>query len=191
MSNEVRKIKFYEDELLGVKDEKGFIWLGINQTCKNLGLSEGQLKNEKKKIQQDLVLKQGGRNLILPTNGGKQEALCIQEKFIPLWLAKISLTPKMKLENPKLVDKLIRYQLECADVLHSYFMRTEEKKEQFFDEMLGIDIKKIIQQNEILQSEVQSIKADFSIFRQESEQQREQLYFLVKRFSVYDNEEVV
>jgi ribosomal protein S27E len=189
MSNEVRKIKFYEDELLGVKDENGIIWMGVNQACKSLGLSEKQERTERERLHTDEVLKKGVTIIGIPSKGGIQKTLCVSEKFINLWLAKIPMNEKKKLQQPELYNKLIRYQLECAEILHNYFMGTEEKKEKFFNEMLGIDIKKIIQQNEILQSEVQSIKADFFIFRQESEQQREQLYFLVKRFSMYDNED--
>lgn len=35
----------------------------------------------------------GGSNLTLPTKGGNQETLCLKLDFVPLWLAKISITP--------------------------------------------------------------------------------------------------
>ena len=53
----------------------------------------------------------------LPTQGGEQEVLCLNIDFVPLWLAKISITPSMKENNPRLVDKLIVYQLKAKDVL--------------------------------------------------------------------------
>jgi hypothetical protein len=42
--------------------------------------------------------------------------------FLPLWLAKISITPKMKKNNPELVEKLIQYQLKAKDVLAAAFL---------------------------------------------------------------------
>ena len=51
------------------------IWAGIKWFCKGLGLSERQMKSERKKIQEDIVLSKGGRNLILPANGGEQVTL--------------------------------------------------------------------------------------------------------------------
>ena len=47
-------IKFGEDELLGVKDENGKVWLGIKKVCKDIGLSEKQADNEVRKIQNNL-----------------------------------------------------------------------------------------------------------------------------------------
>lgn len=51
------------------------------------------MKSERKKIQTDSVLSQGERNFVLPTEGGNQEVLCLKLDFLPLWLAKISITP--------------------------------------------------------------------------------------------------
>lgn len=57
-----------------------------------------------------------------------------------MWLAQISLTPTMKRENPEAVDKLLRYQLEAADVLHKAFYETDEQKEKLHSS-LGIEVK--------------------------------------------------
>lgn len=81
------------------------------------------MKSERKKIQEDIVLSKGGRNLILPANGGEQEILCLNIDFIPLWLAKISITPSMKENNPELVDKLVKYQFKAKDVLAEAFIK--------------------------------------------------------------------
>lgn len=48
--------------------------------------------------------------------------------FLPLWLAKINITPTMKRENPELVDRLIEYQLKAKDVLAEAFL--SKKKEE-------------------------------------------------------------
>lgn len=85
-----------------------------------------EMKNERKKINKDLVLSKGGSNLTLLTNGGEQEVLCIELDYLPLWLAKISLTPKMQKNNPTAVAKLINYQLKAKDVLAEAFIKPRE-----------------------------------------------------------------
>lgn len=124
MKNElsVKTVDFMGDGLLAAQDKDGVIWAGVKWFCDGLGLSEGQIKAERKKIQEDLVLSKGGRNLTLPTNGGEQDVLCLQLDYVPLWLAKISITPNTKENNPKLVEKLIKYQLKAKDVLAQAFL---------------------------------------------------------------------
>ena len=104
------------------------IWVGVKWVCDGLGLSKGQIKRERKRLQEDLILSKGGRNLVLPTNGGNQEVLCLMLDYLPLWLAKISITPTMKRENPELVDKLVEYQLKAKDVLAKAFL--SKRKEE-------------------------------------------------------------
>ena len=103
----IKEVNFNGDTLLAAQDNEGKIWAGVKWMCEGIGLTVDQMKNERKKIQSDLVLKQGGLNLTLPTNSGKQDVLCIYIDYIPLWLAKISITPTMKRNNPELVEKLI------------------------------------------------------------------------------------
>ncbi|HDK7176563.1 TPA: ORF6C domain-containing protein [Clostridium botulinum] len=132
---ETKLIDFEEGQLLGVKTKQGKIYLGIRKVLNDLGLTTGQCDRQVTNAQKDLLLKQGLANLQLPTNGGKQTVLCIKEDLVTLWLAKISLTPKMKKENPETVEKLIKYQLQCAKVLHDAFMGTEEKTKDFYNEI--------------------------------------------------------
>lgn len=120
---ELMEVEFNGDILLAVKmKDDGKIYTGVNQICAGLQLSEGQLKNERKKIQDDIVLSQGGRNLVLPTKGGNQKALGIELDFLPLWLAKISITPNMKANHPEIMGKLVQYQLKAKDVLAQAFI---------------------------------------------------------------------
>lgn len=194
MNNQVEKINFYGDELLGFKDDEGIVWLVINRTCKCLGMTEDQAKKQGRNIQNDIVLSMGAKKLSakFDTELQSREMLCIQEKYITLWLAKISITPTMKKDNPDLVDKLVKYQLECAEVLHNHFIGTEEKKQNFYKNMLGIeDIQELLnEQSKIFKSQIDILKSDFDIFKQQQDSRNEQLYFLVKRFDVYENEDV-
>ncbi len=73
---QVKEVGFLEDTLLAAQDEKGDIWVAVNWVSKGIGLSDGQMKSERKRIQDDLVLSKGGRNFNLPTNGGNQDVLC-------------------------------------------------------------------------------------------------------------------
>lgn len=118
----IKNVEFLGDTLVAAQDEDGKIWAAVKWVCDGIGLTEGQTKSEKKRVQEDAVLKQGGRNFILPTQGGNQEVLCLQLDFIPLWLAKITITPTMKVNNPRLVEKLIDYQLKAKDALAAAFL---------------------------------------------------------------------
>lgn len=121
----VKDIEFNGSMLKAVQDMDNIIWVCVKWICEGIGLSDGQTKRERKRLQEDLVLSKGGRNLILPTNGGNQEVLCIMLDFLPLWLAKISITPTMKKENPELVERLITYQLKAKDVLAEAFIKNK------------------------------------------------------------------
>lgn len=137
-NQEVKKIPFGEDELLGVKTKDGKVWLAVRKTCRDIGLTDDQAKRQIKNIKDDLVLSNGVSNLTHLTNGGEQELTVINEEFVTLWLAKISITPAMKKKSPEAVNKLVNYQLKAQKVLHAAFMATEEAKEKLYSD-LGID----------------------------------------------------
>ena len=65
--------------------------------------------------------------MTLPTKGGNQKSLCIELEYLPLWLAKISITPTMKREHPEITEKLIHYQLKAKDVLAKAFLGKSEE----------------------------------------------------------------
>jgi len=119
---EIKRVPFLGTELVAARDADRQIWAGVRWMCDGIGLNENQARNERKKIQSDKVLLKGGSNLTLPTNGGPQEALCLKLDFVPLWLAKISVTPAMETETPELADRLVQYQLRAKDVLAAAFL---------------------------------------------------------------------
>lgn len=156
--NEVKtkEIPFYGDTLLGVKDEDGEVWLAIRSTCIQLGFNERRARAQREKIQADKVLSKGGRNFGLLTAGGKQETFCLHETYVPLWLAKITLTKKMEEDIPNVVEKLERYQLEARDVLHREMYGTEEQKEKLHNN-LGLQ-GEIIQLKDAVDSVTEQLK---------------------------------
>lgn len=124
----IKDVEFNGATLRAAQDSENIIWVGVAWVCQGLGLTKGQMQNERKKIQTDEVLSQGERNFVLPTEGGNQESLCIKLDFLPLWLAKIHITPTMKRENPQLVENLITYQLKAKDVLAEAFLYNNKEE---------------------------------------------------------------
>ena len=135
---EIKRVPFLGAELMAARDESGQIWAGVRWMCDGLGLSKGQMQNERSRIRGDKVLSQGERNLVLPTRGGNQETLCLKLDFVPLWLAKISITPTMESDNPELADRLEQYQLRAKDVLAAAFLPTVHKEPRSAMEMLRL-----------------------------------------------------
>lgn len=119
---EIKRVPFMGAELMAARDTGGQIWAGVRWMCDGIGLSKGQMQNERTRIHNDKVLSQGERNLVLPTRGGNQETLCLKLDFVPLWLAKISITPTMEAETPELADRLEQYQLRAKDTLAEAFL---------------------------------------------------------------------
>lgn len=119
---EVRKVSFMGTELMAARDTDGQIWAGVRWMCDGIGLNANQARAERKKIQSEKALSKGGSNLTLPTKGGNQEVLCLKLDYVPLWLAKIAITPKMEHETPELAAKLEQYQLKAKDVLAAAFL---------------------------------------------------------------------
>lgn len=124
MSNlAVKEVEFNGDVLLAAQDSSNKkVYVAVRWISEGIGLTVDQTKRQVKNIQKDLVLSKGVSNLTLPTKGGKQKTLCIELDYLPLWLAKISITPKMKEDKPELVEKLVDYQLKAKDVLANAFV---------------------------------------------------------------------
>lgn len=141
MKQEVKEIQFYGNTLLGVRTEDGKVWLAIRKTCTDIGLTDAQARAEITKIQSSLLFKSNClKYKTVQTEGTrevKREILVLSERFVPMWLAQINLTPAMQKKNPLTVQKLLKYQLEASDVLHKAFYETEDQKVAF-NEMLGL-----------------------------------------------------
>lgn len=123
----VKNVEFNGATLRAAQDLDNVVWVGVRWVCQGIGMSDGKVKSERKKIQEDLVLKQGTRFLPLGTGNSDSEVLCLMLDFLPLWLAKISITPTMKRETPELVANLIEYQLKAKDVLSDAFLKKQSE----------------------------------------------------------------
>ena len=79
----IKDVDFDGAQLRAIQDVDKIVWVGVTWVCKGIGLSDGQIKRERKRLQEDLVLSKGGRNLVLPTNGGNQDILCLMLEYLP------------------------------------------------------------------------------------------------------------
>lgn len=127
---EQKLVPFGEYEILAVKTNDGKIRAAVKWICKGIGLTDDQAKRQVKNIQTDLVVSRSVSNLTLNTNAGLREVLCIELEFLPLWLAKISITPSMQETNPEAVENLVNYQLKAKDVLAEAFLPKQQPKTQ-------------------------------------------------------------
>ena len=125
---EVRKVPFMGTELMAARDNDGQIWAGVRWMCDGIGLSRNQRDGQIQKIKGDKVLTKGAENFPLPTNGGAQEVLCLKLDYVPLWLAKIAITPRMERETPELAARLEQYQLRAKDVLAAAFLPNAQQQ---------------------------------------------------------------
>lgn len=124
----VKDVNFNGSILRAAQDTNNVIWVGVRWVCEGIGLPEDKMKYERKKIQNDLVLNKGVKFYPLGNDKAKSEVLCLMLDFLPLWLAKISITPKMQKENPELVKKLVEYQLKAKDVLAEAFLGKQKEE---------------------------------------------------------------
>lgn len=118
----VKTVDFMGDGLLAAKDNDGIIWTGLNSFCRGIGLSKNERDRQVKNVQTDEVLKLGCVKFDAGVFETNNETLALQLDYVPLWLAKISITPSMKENNPELVDRLVKYQLKAKDVLAEAFL---------------------------------------------------------------------
>lgn len=120
---QVTNFNFYGDELIALKDNAtGEIYTSINHVLRNIGFTERQTKHIHKKWSEDFIISKGVQNFVLPSKSGNQDTTCISNRKLPIALTKISITPKMKQNQPELASKLELYQDKCADVLASVFI---------------------------------------------------------------------
>lgn len=177
MKQEVKEIPFNGSTLLGVKDASGQVWLGARKACRDIGLTDAQARAEVLKMQESLLLKDNCKKLSLKFETQAREILVIAEKFVPMWLAQINLTPAMQKKNPLTVQRLLKYQLEASDVLHKAFYETEEQKAGFH-EMLGLqgEILDLKQEVKDLKDNVQTLIDNSTI----NKAQQNALYNLAK-----------
>ena len=119
---EVKRVPFMGTDLMAAKDESGTIWAGVSYICNGLGLNKAQKDNQIEKIRKDSVLLKGCRKFPAGVFDPNNITYAVKLDFVPLWLAKINITPAMQAETPELAERLEAYQLKAKDVLAAAFL---------------------------------------------------------------------
>ena len=164
----VKSVDVMGDSVVAAQDKDGVIWVGVKWMCNGMGMTEGHIKRQIANIQKDLLLKRGGSNLILPTENCKQEVFCLQNDYLPIWLAKISITPKIQQDHPELAEKLLDYQLKAKDILAAAFMPKQAIVPQTIPEQIQLLAQGNVELNkrvDEVQEEVNTVKNDLESFK--------------------------
>lgn len=128
MSNlTIRSVPFLGSDLMVAKNEAtGKIHVGVSYICRGIGLTEDQKRAQVKKIQNDVVLSKGCVKFDTGVFDPNNETLALNIDFLPLWLAKITITPSMRKEQSDVAEKLVQYQLKAKDVLAAAFIQPKK-----------------------------------------------------------------
>lgn len=99
----------------------GKIYTPLRKFCEFLGVN---FSGQHQRIQRDETLKQGVCKIHIPTQSGVQEAVMMENSFLPLWLAGI----KANQCREEIRDNLIRFKLEVKDILAEAFLGKRENE---------------------------------------------------------------
>ena len=110
---QVTDFNFYGDNLIALKDNAtGEIYTAINSVLKGIGfIDKDQIRKRRDKWINDPVIFKGISIFNIPTSEGvtkkdtpmnNQAVYCISQHKLPIALAKINITPKMKQTQPEL-----------------------------------------------------------------------------------------
>lgn len=175
---QVTDFDFYGDSLVAIRDNAtGDIYTSITQILRNIGFTEKQNEYQKKKFMKDIVVSKGilkfsGVELNMPS---VNEVTCISNSKLPIALTKITITPKMKREQPELSGKLLKYQDKCADVLASVFLDHKSVSD--------INLQPLVDAIATLSSSVMTMQQDIISIKQNQENIQKQIP--KKRFSFW------
>ncbi len=121
-----KQVDVLGSSIMAAKDAEGSIWVGINSFCQGLDMNKKQRDWQVEKIKEDKTLSRGCRLLPAAIFDTSNEAYALRLDFIPIWLAKISITKRMEQDHPELADKLLEYQLKAKDILADAFLPKQE-----------------------------------------------------------------
>ena len=195
---QVIDFNFYGDNLIALRDNAtGEVFTSINSVLKGIGFTDkDQIRRRRDKWINDSVIAKGITIFNIPTSSdgvlkndtpynNNQEVYCISQKKLPLALAKINITPKMKQSQPELAAKLELYQDKCADVLASVFIDKTIPKTQEYTEILNV-LTSITQALTALTSTLTAMQQDINNLKHpEPLPKKRYSYWATKMFSKY------
>ena len=114
MNTQIQTVNF-NGQTLSVFQQNGKFYVAMKPICENIGLDwAAQLQ----KIKRNYVLNKGMVMITTPSNGGNQEMICLPLGYLNGWLMNVDVN-RVK---PEIRETLIRYQMECYDVLFKHFI---------------------------------------------------------------------
>lgn len=170
----IKDVDVMGDFIKAMQDREGNIWVGVRWMCDALGMTEGQRKRQIANIQKDMAFEGVGSNWIpLRINGDTKEVFCIRNDFMPLWLAKITITEKTRKERPEFAKKLLEYQLKAKDILAAAFLPKKDSQPLTLREQVKTiaasaaelyeKVEKVTADMDSVKSEVETLKNDLPI----------------------------
>ena len=162
----VKTVDFMGDGLLAAKDSKGIIRTGVNSFCRGIGLNKNERDRQVKNVQSDEILRRGCVKFDAGVFEPNNETLALQLDYVPLWLAKISITPNMREKTPALAEKLVNYQLKAKDVLVAAFLP---------DNIHWQETRQVAKGNRLLETD--SIKEFVAYAKQQGSQHADRYYY--------------
>lgn len=150
----VKNVDIMGDNIMAAKDDNDVIWVGINYFCQGLDMNKKQRDYQVEKVKADKTLSKGCRKFSAGIFDVANEVYALRLDFIPMWLAKISITDKMQKEHPELADKLLNYQLKAKDILAEAFMPKQNTMPVTTDGKIAL----LAQGHVELKEEIDSIK---------------------------------
>lgn len=119
--NAISKVVKFNNQQLPVFLYQEKPYVAMKPICENIGLQwEAQLR----RIKRNHVLSKGMTIMDIPSNGGVQQFVCLPLGLLNGWLMGVDIS-KVKSE---IKDTLMKYQLECYDVLYKHFMPKPQKQ---------------------------------------------------------------
>lgn len=174
---QVTDFDFYGDSLVAIRDNAtGEIYTAINHILRNLGFTERQVRHNREKWINDVIVSKGCQNFVIPDESGAiQNTICISNRKLPIALTKINITPKMKRDQSELTSKLELYQDKCADVLASVFLDHKSVSD--------INLQPLVDAITTLSSSAMTMQQDIISIKQNQENIQKQIP--KKRFSFW------
>lgn len=115
-----------DTEILATK-QSDEIYVGINDTLSNIGLSENSRDSIVKKIKNDFILSKYVKKLPVKYPEQTRVVNCIEHSALPMMLVKIDLNRDFLEANPTIANNLIEYQLKAKDVLANAFIKKTQE----------------------------------------------------------------
>jgi len=114
MNTKSKVVKFNNQQVpVFMQENKPYVLM--KPICENIGLD---WRSQLKRIKRNHVLSQGVVVMTTPSTGGEQDYVALPLGYLNGWLLGVDAN-KVK---PEIKETLIKYQLECYDVLYKHFM---------------------------------------------------------------------